>query len=146
MLWRVLFIPKPSNSPNHTLHFVAAECLSYFFLFLSPALCEPLFFRQIITTILHPLSIQQTIYWNGNNSAKLSFNVFTVRVCIRYTANVNSSITDKLRYSSVIYKYMHLFSDIFEVCYNHRQISVKMIMKNNTLQKNWKFFDVIKKV
>ena len=41
---------------------------------------------------------------------------------------------------------MHLFSDIFEVCYNHRQISVKMIMKNDTLQKNWEIFDIMKKV
>ena len=41
---------------------------------------------------------------------------------------------------------MHLFSDIFEVCYNHRQISVKMIMKNNTLQKKQEIFDIMKKV
>ena len=43
-----------------------------------------------------------------------------------YTANENSKITDKLSYLSVISKQTHLFLDIFESCYNHRQMSVKI--------------------
>ena len=52
-----------------------------------------------------------------------------------YTANVNSKITDKLRYLSIISKYKDLFLDIFESCYNHRQMSVKIKIKSNIQQK-----------
>ena len=53
-----------------------------------------------------------------------------------YTANVNSNITDKLKYLSVISKQTHLFLDIFESCHNHRQMSVKIKFKSHTQQKN----------
>ena len=53
-----------------------------------------------------------------------------------YTANVNSNITDKLKYLSVISKQTHLFLDIFESCYNHRQMSVKIKIKSHIQQKN----------
>ena len=53
-----------------------------------------------------------------------------------YTANVNSQITDKLRYLLVISKQAHLFLDIFESCYNHRQMSVKIKIKSHIQQKN----------
>ena len=53
-----------------------------------------------------------------------------------YTANVNSQITDKLRYLSVVFKQTHLFLDIFESCYNHRQMSVKIKIKSHIQQKN----------
>ena len=54
----------------------------------------------------------------------------------RYTANVNSRITDKIRYLSVVFKQTHLFLDIFESCYNHRQMSVKIKIKSHIQQKN----------
>ena len=47
------------------------------------------------------------------------------------TANVNSKITDKLRYLTVISKQGLLFLDIFESCYNHRQMSVKNKIKSH---------------
>ena len=53
-----------------------------------------------------------------------------------FTANVNSRITDKLRYLSVVSKQTHLFLDIFESCYNHRQMSVKIKIKSHIQQKN----------
>ena len=62
------------------------------------------------------------------------------------TANVNRQITDKLRYLSVISKQTHQFSSIYECYNNHRQMSVKMNTKNNTQQKNWEIFVIMKKV
>ena len=62
------------------------------------------------------------------------------------TANVNSKITDKDRYLSVIFKQTHLFLDIFESCYNHRQMSAKIKIKSHIQQKNWKDFVRMKKV
>ena len=53
-----------------------------------------------------------------------------------YTANVNSKITDKLRYLSAISKQTHILLDIFESCYNHRQISVNIKIKSHIQQKN----------
>ena len=61
-----------------------------------------------------------------------------------YTANVNSSITDKLRFLSVISKQTHLFWNIFENCFNHRKMSVKIKIKNNTQQKTEKFLSLWK--
>ena len=61
------------------------------------------------------------------------------------TANVNSKIADKLRYLSVISEQTHLFLDIFESCYNHRQMSVKMKIKSHIQQKTEKILSVLKK-
>ena len=55
---------------------------------------------------------------------------------LTYTANENSKITDKLRYLSIISKHKHLFLDIFESCYNHRQMSAKIKIKSHIQQKN----------
>ena len=63
----------------------------------------------------------------------------------KYTANINSSITDKPRFLSVISKQTHLFWNIFENCFNHRKMSVKIKIKNNTQQKNWEIFVIMKK-
>ena len=41
---------------------------------------------------------------------------------------------------------MHLFSDIFECCYDHRQISVKVKIRNNTQQKKLRNFCNYEKV
>ena len=65
---------------------------------------------------------------------------------LAYIANVNSSITDKLRYLSVISKQTHIFSNICECYYNHRQMSVKMKMKYDTQQKTEKFLSLWKKL
>ena len=54
----------------------------------------------------------------------------------KYTANENSKITDKLRYLLIISKHKYLFLDIFESCYNHRQISAKIKIKSHIHQKN----------
>ena len=43
-----------------------------------------------------------------------------------YTVNVNSKITDKLRYLTIISKQTHAFLNIFENCHNHTQMSVKV--------------------
>ena len=51
---------------------------------------------------------------------------------LHLSANVNSQITDRLRYSYVISKQTHLFSNICKCYCNHRQMSAKMKMKNNT--------------
>ena len=61
-----------------------------------------------------------------------------------YSANVNSSITDKLRCFFVISKQTHLFSDIFECCFHQKQMSVQMKIKNNTQQKNWEISVIMK--
>ena len=53
-----------------------------------------------------------------------------------YTANVNSNITDKLRYLSIISKQRHVFLDISESFYNSRQISVKTKVNSHFQQKN----------
>ena len=63
-----------------------------------------------------------------------------------YTVNVNSQITDKLRYLSVNSKKIHLFLDIFESCHIHRQMSVKIKIKSHIQQKNWENFVSMKKV
>ena len=63
----------------------------------------------------------------------------------KYTANVNSRITDKLSYLSVASKETHLFLDIFESCYNQRQMSVKIKIKSHIQQKNWENFINMKK-
>ena len=35
--------------------------------------------------------------------------------------------------------------NIFEKCFNHRKISVKLEIKNDTQQKNWEIFVIMKK-
>ena len=55
-------------------------------------------------------------------------------------SSVNSKITDKLRYLSVISKQTHLFLDTFESCYNHKQMSVKIEIKSHIQQKKMKKF------
>ena len=55
---------------------------------------------------------------------------------ILYNTNLNSKITDKLRHLSVIFKQTHLFLDIFEICCNHRQMSVEIKIKSHIQQKN----------
>ena len=62
-----------------------------------------------------------------------------------YTANVNSRITDKLKYLLVVSKQTNLFLDIFESCYNHRQMPVKIKIKSHIQQKNWENFVSMKK-
>ena len=59
-----------------------------------------------------------------------------------HTANVNCKITDKLRYLSVIFKQTHLFLNIFESCYNYRQMSVKIKIKSHIQQKTEKILSV----
>ena len=59
-----------------------------------------------------------------------------------YTANENSKITDKLRYLSVISKQTYLLLEIFESCYNHRQMSVKIKIKSHIQQKTEKILSV----
>ena len=48
-------------------------------------------------------------------------------------------------YLSVISKQTYLFLDIFERCYNHRQISVKIKIKSHIQQKTEKILSVLKK-
>ena len=62
-----------------------------------------------------------------------------------YTANVNGKITDKLKYLSLISKQKHLFLDIFESCYTHRQMSVKIKIKSHIQEKTEKILSVRKK-
>ena len=47
----------------------------------------------------------------------------------KYTANVNSQITDKLMYLSFTSKETNLFSNIYESHYNHKQMWVKINIK-----------------
>ena len=62
------------------------------------------------------------------------------------TANENSKITDKLRYLSIISKHKHLFLDIFESSYNHRQMPANIKIKSHIQQKNWENCVSMKKV
>lgn len=68
------------------------------------------------------------------------FLVSCNKINLSYTANVNSQITDKLRHLSVISKQIHLFLVIFESCYNHRQMFVKIKIKFHIQQKKLRKF------
>ena len=64
---------------------------------------------------------------------------------IDYTANVYSSITDKLMHLSVASTLKCLFWDFLELCDNYRQISVELPNNKNTQRKNWENFEIMKK-
>ena len=64
--------------------------------------------------------------WNKDNTVYSFWIVATVIIRVIALQMLNSTITDKLRYLYVISKQTHLFSNIFEWCYNHRHLSVKM--------------------
>ena len=55
---------------------------------------------------------------------------------LSYTANVYSSITDKLMHLFVASTLKCLFWDFLELCDNYRQISVELPKNKNTQQKN----------
>ena len=63
-----------------------------------------------------------------------------------YTANVYSSITDKLMHLSVASTLKCLFWDFLELCDNYRQISVELTNNKNTQRKNWENFEIMKKI
>ena len=82
-----------------------------------------------------------------NHKFQINPRLFKPHSCVYYsinvffseftsTANVNSQITDNLRYLLVVSKQTHIFLDIFENCYNHRQMSVKIKIKSYIHQKN----------
>ena len=62
-----------------------------------------------------------------------------------YTANVYSSITDKLMHLFVASTLKCLFWDFLELCDNYRQISVELTNNKNTQRKNWESFEIMKK-
>ena len=67
-------------------------------------------------------------------------------VCFNgHTANVYSSITDKLMHLSVASTLKCLFWDFLELCDNYRQISVELPNNKNTQRKNWENFEIMKK-
>ena len=61
------------------------------------------------------------------------------------TANVYSSITDKLMHLFVASTSKCLFWDFLELCDNYRQISVELPNNKNTQRKNWENFEIMKK-
>ena len=61
------------------------------------------------------------------------------------TANVYSSITDKLMHLFVASTLKCLFWDFLELCDNYRQISVELPNNKNTQRKNWENFEIMKK-
>ena len=63
-----------------------------------------------------------------------------------YTANVYSSITDKLMHLFVASTLKCLFWDFLELCDNYRQISVELPNNKNTQRKNWENFETMKKI
>ena len=63
-----------------------------------------------------------------------------------YTANVYSSITDKLMHLFVASTLKCLFWDFLELCDNYRQISVELPNNKNTQRKNWENFEIMKKI
>ena len=65
---------------------------------------------------------------------------------LRYTANVQSWFTDKLRHLSVASTSKWLFWDFFEKCYNHRQQSVKIANNYHIQHKNWENSEIIKNI
>ena len=73
-----------------------------------------------------------------------NFNKFSNKNC-QYTANVYSSITDKLMHLFVASTLKCLFWDFLELCDNYRQISVELPNNKNTQRKNWENFEIMKK-
>ena len=69
-------------------------------------------------------------------------NLTTDSTC---TANVYSSITDKLMHLFVASTLKCLFWDFLELCDNYRQISVELTNNKNTQRKNWENFEIMKK-
>ena len=65
---------------------------------------------------------------------------------VMYTANVYSSITDKLMHLFVASTLKCLFWDFLELCDNYRQISVELTNNKNTQRKNWENFEIMKKI
>ena len=61
-----------------------------------------------------------------------------------YTANDQSWFTDKLRYLYVASTSKWLFWDLFEKCYNHRQLSVKIANSYQIQHKNWENLEIMK--
>ena len=107
---------------------------------------EQLSYKYVVEKIIYNFDPNRLILME--TITVMSYNAKT---CIQsttkiHTANVNSKITDKLRYLLVISKQTHLFSDIFESCSNHRQMSVKIKIKSHIQQKNWENFASMKKV
>ena len=64
----------------------------------------------------------------------------------KYTANVYSSITDKLMHLFVASTLKCLFWDFLELRDNYRQISVGLPNNKNTQRKNWENFEIMKKI
>ena len=63
-----------------------------------------------------------------------------------YTANVQSWFTDKLKHLPVASTSKWLFWDLFEKCYNHRQLSVKIANSYQIQHKNWENLEIIKSI
>ena len=70
---------------------------------------------------------------------------FLSKNIVMYTANVYSSITDKLMHLFVASTSKCLFWDFLELCDNYRQISVELPNNKNTQRKNWENFEIMKK-
>ena len=56
--------------------------------------------------------------------------ISVVEISDKYTANVYSQITDKLRHFSVTSTSKCLIWEFLHQCYNYRQIVVEMTIKN----------------
>ena len=63
-----------------------------------------------------------------------------------YAENVQSWFTDKLRHLSVASTSKWLFWDMFEKCYNHRHLSVKIANNCHIQHKNWENLKILKNV